>query len=335
MPVIRMRSAVIYLTERCPLACGYCYFRDKRQHDLSWKVLANFLVLVKREWGSPRSFVISGGEPLMCWDKVKKLVMALRSGFPGADVRMQTNGLMLDRTKIAWLSARGVGLEFGIDGDLGTTARWRRPMDRGMFARLVRNIRAALDAGISCGCTMTVHPDEVARMAENLRFLKGIGLSCVDITPAAFMPWDAARRAAFRAAYVDIVATPALRRMLFTREDREFMPAGLMDISLHPPGDVLLGDAFLCLPGKARKKFSLWDPATGTLRPQMVAYYRRRYALLWKRPSWRTYRDHVSFGFEMVNAMMGRNYLNTRQIVPLMRFMTRVNLYYGHKKISA
>ena len=244
---------------------------------------------------------------------------------------MQTNGLLLDQKKAAWLKMKAVGLEFGIDGGSMSTTRWRRPMNRKMYARLVRNIRAAIAAGIPCGCTMTVHPDEVDRMAENLRFLKDIGLACVDITPAAFMSWDAPHQTAFKAAYKDIVATPALRRMLFTREDREFMPEGLVDISLHPPGNVLLGDAYLCLPESARKKFSLGDPATGALRPQMVTYYRRRYALLWKRPSWRTYRDHVSFGFETVNVMMGRDYINARQIVPLMRFITRMHLSYGHE----
>ena len=334
MPKISIRTAVIYLTERCPLACGYCYFRDKKQQDIPWQVLTDFLVFVKREWGSPRSFMISGGEPLLCWDKVTRLVVSLRRGFPRAGIHMQTNGLLLDRTKTAWLRGKEVSLEFGIDGDFGTTARWRSPMDLKMFNRLVRHIRAAIAAGISCGCTMTVHPAEVALMAGNLRFLQEVGLSCVDITPAAFMPWNKAHQAAFKKGYKDIAADPALRRMLFTREDHELMPAGLVDISLHPPGEVLLGDAYLCLPEKVRKKFSLWDPGTGALDPAMAAYYWRQYALLWKRPSWRTYRDHVSFGFEMVNSMMGRNYLNVRQIVPLMRFMTRMHLSYGHEKTS-
>ena len=129
MPGTSIRTAVIYLTERCPLACGYCYLRDKRKRDIPEEVMIHFLALVKREWGSPRSFVISGGEPLTGWDRVKKLVLQLRAGFPGAAIRMQTNGLLLDRRKIIWLGIAGVGLEFGIDGDYETTARWRRPLD--------------------------------------------------------------------------------------------------------------------------------------------------------------------------------------------------------------
>ncbi len=325
-------SAMIYVTEQCPLDCGYCYFRHKHKREVSWEIISRFLVLVKREWRKPGSFVISGGEALMCWERVKKLIGVLQSGFPASAIHMQTNGVLLDIMKTRWLKARGVSLEFGIDGGVETTTRWRKPMNPEMFARIVRNIRRAVDAGIACGCTMTVHPDEVRQMAENLRFIQSLGLSSVDITPAAFMPWNKARALSFKVEYSKMLKDKRLAAVLFTREDLKFIHEGEIDISLHPSGEVLLGDAFLCLPEHVRQKFSLWDRDSGHVRPEMADYYWRLYAGLWARQRRGVYRDYVAFGFEVVNQMMGREYVNVAQMIPLMRFLTRSHLAYSLEK---
>ncbi|MEI8011209.1 MAG: radical SAM protein [Candidatus Omnitrophota bacterium] len=335
MHTLAVRTVFIYMTEHCPLACRYCYFRHKQNRHLLRDVMERFLGFLKRESGAPASFVISGGEALLCWDKVKELVAVLRQDFPVSALHVQTNGLLLDGVKARWLKARGVSLEFGLDGDFETTARWRTPMDRRGFDRLVRNIRRAVAAGVSCGCTMTVHPDEVAGMAGNLRFIKSTGVSSADITPAAFMPWGQKSVRSFKVEYLKILQNKDLRDIIFTGEDHEFIRPGVVDLSLHPSGEVLLGDAFLCLPEAVRRKFSLWDCRTGKLRPEIVEYYQRLYAGLWRRPTWKTYRDYVSFSFEVVNQMMGRDYLNVREMVPLMRFLTRMHLSSRHANPSA
>lgn len=335
MSGIRIHTAGIYLTERCPLACTYCYFRHKHNRDLPWEIIERFLNFIKHKWNAPASFVLSGGEALLCWGRVKKLIGVLRSDFATSTVHMQTNGLLLDGVKARWLKAREVSLEFGLDGDFETTARWRTPMDRRGFDRLVRHIRYAVDAGISCGSTMTVHPQEVSRMAGNLCFIKNTGISSVDITPAAFMPWDKESVRFFKMEYLKILKDRTLRGMLFTGEDVELIKPGVIDLSLHPSGEVLLGDAFLCLPEAVRREFSLWDCRSGKLRPEVMDYYQRLYAVLWRRPTWRTYRDYVAYSFEVVNQMIGRDYLNVREMVPLMRFLTRVHLSCRHDNPSA
>lgn len=318
-------SVMIYLTERCPLDCSYCYFRHKKNREISWEVVRRFLAFVKHEWTAPASFVISGGEALMCWERVQQLVGMLRAGFPVSTIGLQTNGLLLDRWKVRWLKRWGVRVEVGIDGGFATTARWRRPMTRDMFARLEANIRHAADAGLSCGCTMTVHPDEVACMAENLRFIRGLGIRSVDITPAAFMPWDKASIWRFKLEYLRLLQVRETASILFTGEDRQLLERGAVDISLHPTGEVLLGDAFLCLPDNVRREFSLWDRRRGKLRPETAVYFRGVYARLWEHSSKKTYRDYVIFSFAVVNRMMGKVYMNVSAMASLMVFLRRAH----------
>jgi hypothetical protein len=50
---------------------------------------------------------------------------------------------------------------------------------------------------------------------------------------------------------------------MYANDDTEWISPGGMDLSLHPPGYLLGGDAFLCLPENKRKEFSLWDNASG------------------------------------------------------------------------
>ena len=320
-----LHTVMIYLTEKCPLECGYCYFKDKRGRDLPWDIVQKFLLFMERGWRSPRAFIVSGGEPFLCWKVLRHLLQALRKRFPLVPIHVQTNGLFLNYKKLCFLRQMRVGLEFGIDGDEITTQRWRTPMNKEMFACLIENIRLALAEGISVGCTMTVHPDEVERMPHNLSFLKKIGIKSVDITPAAFMDWDDGRSLMFKRVYGQILKIASFRQILHRAEDLEPVRDGMIDISLHPPGYVLLGDAFLCLPEREKKRFSLWDQRSGQLKSKRLTYYQKGCVVGREHSSSGIYRDYVSHSFKIVNRMMGKKYLNTDQIVPLMQFLTRAH----------
>ena len=317
----RIRAAVFYMTERCLLRCSYCYFRDKGTADLPREVSAALLGFLEKIPHAPAEFIISGGEPLLCWNEVRWLAGQIKSRFPGRGIHVQTNGLLMDREKIAFFRKAGMTVEFGIDGDLATTVRHRCGLDKRSFGVLVGNIRRAGEAGLGVGCTMTVHPDQADRMMANLQFLGELGIGHMDITPAAFMPWDTRSTALFRRHYRKILAVPALRAKLLVREDREPVAPGTMDVSLHPPGYLLGGDAFLCLPRAKKAACSLWDRKTGRWRPGPLALLQQAYAALHQRRRRVVYRDLVSCNFQVVDRILGGNTL-TADIVPLMRFLT-------------
>ncbi len=327
----RLRTAVFYMTDRCVLRCSYCYFRDKGGADLPRAAAGKFLKLLEGIPGAPSGFVISGGEPLLRWKEVCWLTGEVRSRFSGRGVHLQTNGLLLDREKIGFCRKAGMTIEFGIDGDLITTTRHRCGLDQKSFGILVGNIREAVRAGIGVGCTMTVHPDQVTQMASNLLFLCSLGIGHVDVTPAAFMPWDARSAGLFRRNYQKILKVPAFRRKLLVSEDLEPLLPGTMDLSLHPPGDLLGGDAFLCLPREKRAACSLWDSKTGQWRPELLEVLQQAYQALHQRRGKLVYRDLISCNFQFIDALLGGKKLS-RDMVPLMRFMTLEHLKQARRE---
>lgn len=322
---IATHTVFIYLTEKCNLHCDYCYFRDKRGRTLNFPTVKKFL----NHLGSagPKYFELSGGEPLLFWPLVKKTALYLKTKFKRSGIGIQTNGLLLDDSKISFIEDNGIMLELGIDGSLWSTVAHRKRMAKGKFDLLIKNIEKCLKKEIDLSCTMTVHPEEVSRLQENFSFLKGLGVKSIDITPAAFMSWDPDRARLFKQKYSGIVKNEENRRYLFTAEDRELLPRGVMDLSLHPPGYVFCGDAYLCLPEAIRRTYTLMNlEQKDSCANQVLVFYLKSYKKhLDRLDGGATYRDYISAGFKIIDTLSGKNYLNTGIMVDFHNFLKKTH----------
>ncbi len=294
--------------------------------EISLDAVEQLFRLFEREKTVPLTLIFSGGEAFLAKDNLYKIMREAKDRFKGISLHIQTNGLLITPEDIVQLKKLGVSLEFGIDGEQQQTAEHRCGLKPATFEKLTKTINACVNAGIGCGATMTVHPSEVARMEEGLAFLGSLGLPHIDITPAAFMPWTKETIALFKKNYLAIVRKPELRKLAYVNEDIKWIKPGEMDLSLHPPGYLFGGDAFLCLPEEKRKEFTLWDPATGAFRPEIMAIYDKAYAAMHKQHKRLPYREHVCHSFELMNSMMGSAYMNTWAINDIMRFLTRTHL---------
>ncbi|MBF0485622.1 MAG: radical SAM protein [Candidatus Omnitrophica bacterium] len=323
-----IHTAFIYLTEKCSLKCAYCYFKKKKDRDNSLKSVESFLdFLIKYEF-FPQKFEISGGEPLLRWENLKAVVQTIEKRFLQKSVSIQTNGLFLTKDKVRFIKKHRVFLEIGIDGDSATTMQWRKGINSRSFSQLIHNIQHCVKEGVPVGCNMTVHPKAAGQLVQNFSFLMLLGVSHVDVTPAAFMRWDERARTVFKEQYDQLMKLHTGWKRIYMGEDREFIADSLMDISFHPSGHVLCGDAYLCLPEKQKQKYSLWNHQTACLRPEVMNFfmgaYRTLRSKLGKRPY--THRDYVCSSFQIVNELVGGEYLNTNEIIPLMLFLTRTHL---------
>jgi len=331
----KVHYAWIYVTERCNLHCDYCFFRHKQGREISLDAVEQLFLLFEREETAPSTLIFSGGEPFLAKEKLFKILKGARRRFKRTSLHIQTNGLLIDQSSIDQLCRWKVSLEFGIDGACGQTIRHRKGLKPTSFKRLTDNISACLKAGIFCGCTMTVHPQEVRYMEQGLDFLKQLGIPHVDITPAAFMPWTSEGIKLFKKNYLAMAREAPLRRMMYADEDVEWIGPGGMDLSLHPPGYLLAGDPFLCLPENKRMEFSLWDSTNGRFKPKALSFYQEAYDRM-RFPNNRIlYREHVCHSFDLINTMMGEEYMNTGAINDIMRFLTRTHLALGIKKCRA
>ncbi|MEI7998582.1 MAG: radical SAM protein [Candidatus Omnitrophota bacterium] len=328
----KVHDTWIYVTERCNLRCDYCFFKHKHGRDISLEAVKQLFLLFEREETVPATLIFSGGEPLLAKDKLFSILSEAHRRFKGISLHIQTNGSLIDQASIEKFRRWKVSLEFGIDGSSEQTIKHRCGLKSTSFKRLTDNISMCLKAGISCGCTMTVHPQEVRYMDQGLDFLQKMGIPHVDITPAAFMSWSAEMVAFFKRKYLALARRPEYRRVMYANEDNEWIGPGVMDLSLHPPGYLLGGDPFLCLPENKRIEFNLWDPTNGKVKPKVLSFYQDAYDRMRQQKDRILYREYVGHSFKLINTMMGEEYMNTAAINDILRFLTRTHLTLGIKK---
>lgn len=125
-------NVVLKISERCNLACDYCYFffngdQTWREHPplinlRTVKKLAEFLKAAAVDFGLRETrIVLHGGEPLMMKPAMfEKLCHTLREAEgPGyrLDITLQTNGVLVTEEWISAFERHRIGVGVSLDGD--------------------------------------------------------------------------------------------------------------------------------------------------------------------------------------------------------------------------
>lgn len=323
---IKVHYAHIFVTERCNLRCDYCFFRHKHGRDISWEAVERFLRFLRSQDEVPHTFVFSGGEPLMAKELLFRILNATNRLFKGVPLHIQTNGSLIDKEAMIKLRDMNVSLEFGIDGTAEQTLRYRKGLTPASFRRLTDTIQRCAAVGIPCCATMPVHPHELEHMHAGLVFLREHGIHHVDMTPDGFMPWSRETVALFKKNYLGLLRDPLLRQMIGSSESYDWIRFGAMDLSLHPPGYLLGGSPFLCLPEDKRIAFDLWDASTGRIKQDALNFYLDAYARAFGKRERLAYREFNCHNLEFMNQMMGYEYLNTWAVNGILRFLVKTQL---------
>ena len=321
-----INNIFIYISENCNLKCDYCYFKDKKGRTLDFDIVKKFIDFLYDNLSSdPKTFIISGGEPLLCWSLLKKVISHIRKKHDGVSINIQTNGLLLDKSKIYFLRENNINLEIGIDGVFDTVHRHRKGTTQPLFDNLISNIKLGLKKGINISCNMTVHPEEAANVYDNFTFLSNLGLKTIDVTPAALINWDHHKVSIFKKQYLRVVKDNSGR--LYTQEDSTFIKNESMDFSLHPPNYVFCGDCYLCIPEERRKRYNLFTfDKDATINKEIWSYYLSKYKAFFNGIRRITYHDYVSASFKIVESITEKDYFNSTQIIDFHNFQKKVHL---------
>jgi uncharacterized protein len=184
------RQFVLKLHSRCNLACTYCYMYEMA--DQSWRgkprVMGRSVVdqacrrigeHVERHGLPAVQVVFHGGEPLLAGAAaIEYAAGALRRAVPagvGLELRVQTNGVLLDDGMLAVLAAHGVRVGVSLDGARADNDRRRVRADgRGSFdavrAGLRRLIRRHPELFAGLICTIDLAADPVRTYEALLEF---------------------------------------------------------------------------------------------------------------------------------------------------------------------
>lgn len=175
------RDVVLKVHQRCNLACSYCYvyeladqsWRERpRLMDRSiWLAAADRMAEHARAHGlRSMRLILHGGEPLLAGvDRLAALIADFRAALSPAcelDVRMQTNGVLLDDATLTRLRESGVRIGVSLDGAAADNDRHRRfPDGRGSFSAVDNALRLLTSdphrdafSGLLCAVDPTTDP---------------------------------------------------------------------------------------------------------------------------------------------------------------------------------
>ncbi len=173
-------NAVVQLhpTRRCNLRCLHCYSASSPEVRGAL-ALEQALELV--DWAADegyRAISLSGGEPLL-WEPLRALFVHARAR--GLATALTTNGMLLDRRRIAWLSGVTNLVAISLDGAPASHDRMRdRP---GAFDAMRRRLGALRASGLRFGFLFTLTQHNLHELDQVARFALDEGASLLQIHP--------------------------------------------------------------------------------------------------------------------------------------------------------
>ncbi|MER5648627.1 FxsB family cyclophane-forming radical SAM/SPASM peptide maturase [Streptosporangium sp. NPDC002524] len=175
------RQFVLKVASRCDLACDHCYVYEHA--DQSWRGRPVVMSDETIAWSARRiaehagrhglpevHVVLHGGEPLLAGrERLARVADELRGALDGVcamDLRVHTNGVLLDEEFCALFAEHGIKVGVSLDGDRVANDRHRRYANgRSSYDKVIRAVELLrrhpeLYAGLLC--TVDVANDPVA-----------------------------------------------------------------------------------------------------------------------------------------------------------------------------
>ncbi len=299
---LRIKYFWIFITDRCNLKCDYCFYKSR--DGLSNINLDIVNTLTDRLPNlKDAEIVISGGEPFLEWDLTRELYGNLKCKF-NKPVLIQTNGTLLDKTKIKFLKDENIVLEFGLDGVLATNRRHRIGISV-YYKRIVCILQSLKKMNLKLFSTMTVKPLETINMFSNYKYLiNNLGFAKIEITPAAFEKWRGRDVDVFKEEYKKVINYAVNHNCLgsISVEYDKLMKYPAIDIISLPDGSIMTNWALLRIPKAKRAKFSLArvNKNSITINRRFLEGNIKKYIELFGRGN-ATYRDYSNFHVNLVN----------------------------------
>ena len=206
-----LNSLSIILTEECNLACRYCYLTKKRYpRDLDEKTLKKALDIFFYFPPKDKSIMFSGGEPLLNFGLLKKAVIYLRKKEKNSasliNISLLTNGTLLDKNKIDFLSGCKVKTIISLDGPRATCDQNRIFADshgESCFKKIMENLKQA--QGKQFGASLVFGRTNFRQLPQNLNFLNSLKkFDQIDFYPQLYQVWTPAELKELKAVFGQI-----------------------------------------------------------------------------------------------------------------------------------
>lgn len=159
--MVPIRMLVLTLTGKCNFACRYCYAADEDQVDMDDDIAIEAVHLAGKS-GSRFLLQFSGGEPLLRFPLIRKLIQVVEDNHYDAQMQIQTNGSLLTRDIGRFLYDHHVGIGISCDGRRDVMDRTRIMKDGGSSSKAAaKGFQNLAEESIGTGITCVVTDDMV------------------------------------------------------------------------------------------------------------------------------------------------------------------------------
>jgi sulfatase maturation enzyme AslB (radical SAM superfamily) len=189
-------AVAVALTSGCNLRCAYCYQRRGPVERMPWPVLRGAIETLLAGGAAEPELAFYGGEPLLELPLIRRAIGYLDDRAPPGVTpryRLVTNGTLLDARAIRLLALRRVRTLISFDGV--EPAQRLRGEDTfaaldALLRRVARDWPGWLEDDVTIAMTLT--SASLDHLAESVRYLLGLGVSAIQLSPLAThdAAWD-------------------------------------------------------------------------------------------------------------------------------------------------
>ena len=189
-------SIDVQFTEECNLRCDYCFVKEKRINRFTAEMGKRALDFMVMNSGSANTlqYTFFGGEPLLEFESMYEVFKysdeVTRTTGKKINFDATTNGLLLNED-ILKKSKGKLNYLLSIDGDEKTHDKHRLTKNKaGSFKNVFNKIPLIKKYQTWAGARMTVCPDTIADLYNNVDFLYENGINQFVIGHSIEMDWD-------------------------------------------------------------------------------------------------------------------------------------------------
>ena len=246
------------LTHNCNLTCRYCYAGKKFKKEMpleTAKKIIDFAMEITPP-GEKITFGLFGGEPLLCFTRIKEIVeyidLKRQTSTNPISINITTNGTLLDEPMLGYIKDTGIDLCVSIDGPAHIHNLNRRYKDgRGSYDDVIRKLRLAIDTLESVQVNAVYGPETLDQLPQTTLFLKELGVSAIHLNPNISTHWDETTVAKLDETYMQIANLyiesyhqgQEIAINLFDNKIIVFMKGGYEDIDVCGMGETEWGFA--------------------------------------------------------------------------------------------
>lgn len=197
-----VKALCLHVAHTCNLSCEYCFASQGKYHGdralMSYEVGRQALDFLMDHSGGRTNLEVDffGGEPLMNWDVVKRLVAYAREQEPIRKKRFRftltTNGLLLDEEVIEFANREMHNVVLSLDGRKPVHDRLRKtPSGQGSYDLILPKFRALADSrgqkGYYMRGTFTHYNTD---FVEDVLHMADLGFTELSMEPVVCPPGD-------------------------------------------------------------------------------------------------------------------------------------------------